>query len=407
MNPTLYNPSTHYSNQTQTTLPLPRPGYYSPLVDPPVTTDLIFHEGSVYRKFVGDGFEAYKREAVTMAKPKTRWRGKPIPNSVLHQIYAFFEWGYQQYKCEQVVRLFYNQVTEEWKAWAFPQEGGQGLAVSEIENNPRFETERAAIGRGFSLYGSIHHHCSAGAFQSGTDRNDEKGWSGIHFTVGKIGSPTYDLHARVVIGNDVQTDVNLAEWFEVPEVIRNAVAPSLRDALAPIALSIACTPPPAGTEVPQAWKDNVMVREYAPVTQTYHYTGHNHNGHLPNNSLMTASEYAWQIKVKNDYQFKKDFEIVAGLYDLDSFDAIMYLIRENYKDIPVAWAFLDTFPAKVRAKKLAEDKAKLTTPADVASTKAKLLEDAADELEAIVQAREEASPPLTDAELQAWADDRS
>ncbi len=33
---------------------------------------------------------------------------------------------------------------------------------------------------------SAHHHCSASAFQSGTDEENERGQDGLHITVGRM-----------------------------------------------------------------------------------------------------------------------------------------------------------------------------------------------------------------------------
>jgi hypothetical protein len=51
------------------------------------------------------------------------------------------------------------------------------------------------------MFGTVHHHCSSSAFQSGTDHSDELSREGLHFTIGNLDKPfDLDIHARITIG---------------------------------------------------------------------------------------------------------------------------------------------------------------------------------------------------------------
>lgn len=75
-----------------------------------------------------------------------------------------------------------------------------------------------SLGDGWAEAGSVHHHCSSGAFQSGTDHSDEMKASGLHITIGKIGSDEYEIDARFREGESF-TEPQLSSFFEVPEYL--------------------------------------------------------------------------------------------------------------------------------------------------------------------------------------------
>ena len=51
-------------------------------------------------------------------------------------------------------------------------------------------------------FGTVHHHCSASAFQSSTDEQNEWNQDGLHITVGKMDQERHDLHARFYLGGN-------------------------------------------------------------------------------------------------------------------------------------------------------------------------------------------------------------
>lgn len=51
-------------------------------------------------------------------------------------------------------------------------------------------------------FGTVHHHCSASAFQSSTDEQNEWNQDGLHITVGRMDQERHDLHARFYLGGN-------------------------------------------------------------------------------------------------------------------------------------------------------------------------------------------------------------
>ena len=153
--------------------------------------------------------------------PVFRFKGGKISSDLWRTGLAFMKWTYDTYHAEAQLRLFYNETTKEWKMQVFPQQIYSGLYTKELANHPDIDKLFKEVGDGFLQFGTLHHHCNASAFQSGTDLNDEKDQNGIHITVGSLDSDSADFHYRVVYrgfqyprtpgkGNKI----SLADWFE-------------------------------------------------------------------------------------------------------------------------------------------------------------------------------------------------
>ena len=213
--------------------------------------------------FAKDGF-------VKDTKPYIEWRGGQIPISLWQTVLAFF----QAHKSNEVqVRLYYNPVSKEWKAHAFPQEYPSGMTTKELPNHKNTAEDAAMFPEPWVRMGSVHHHCSMAAFQSGTDKTDEEGVVGLHITVGKLNDPKFDIHSRVCLRlpgtldaegkctsgpQQVFYDADLSQWFCLPETWESMLpAAVLRIALnymlsAPVAKEIG---------YPQRWEDNLIKYE--------------------------------------------------------------------------------------------------------------------------------------------------
>lgn len=184
-----------------------------------------------------------------------------IPPDEWNKVLAFFKWTYDTWKSESQVRLFANTTNGEIRAWAFPQKADTGMTAKEIEDHENFGPQRAQFPDPTWLYfGTVHHHCDGGAFQSHTDREDETTKDGLHITVGKLGGQEYDMDARLyILKHKFVPDMSLfydvsgmrAEWF--PDWTLKFAPP---DDI--IARMLMCQPAPAETVIPQQWKDNVI-----------------------------------------------------------------------------------------------------------------------------------------------------
>ncbi|MGZ4961685.1 MAG: hypothetical protein ACXWC8_03930 [Limisphaerales bacterium] len=154
---------------------------------------------------------------IKSAKGKLQFTGPKFERNMWHEVLSFFRWTYQEMRSESQVRLYVNTKLGRWGAWAFPQAARTGMTAEELDVT---ETPEQAVER-FASWGSepsadwlyfctVHHHCSAGAFQSGTDERNEENQDGLHITVGKMDSDRHDLHARFYLdGNCFDPDLSL------------------------------------------------------------------------------------------------------------------------------------------------------------------------------------------------------
>ena len=60
------------------------------------------------------------------------------------------------------------------------------------------------------MFGTVHHHCSTSAFQSGTDEADETNREGFHFTIGNLDKEDIDIHFRWCLDNQCHELDNLS-----------------------------------------------------------------------------------------------------------------------------------------------------------------------------------------------------
>jgi hypothetical protein len=223
---------------------------------------------------------------VTSSDISVNWDGPTIPHDVWSQILAFFKWTHDQHKSESQVRLYVNQKDKTWRAWAFPQKAGTGMTSEEIPvpQGGVEETVEDALVRfrewGFepsgdwTRFGTVHHHCSAGAFQSSTDEKNEKDQDGLHITVGKIDENEHDLHCRFYVGG-ISFNPRMDRFFDIGNELAELLPTSKWD---DIARAMMCVPAVTDQPFPDKWKENYIKVEYkqhqfhtpdSNYTQTY------------------------------------------------------------------------------------------------------------------------------------------
>lgn len=201
---------------------------------------------------------------VKSTKANFDWQGPKISAEVWHQVLAFFRWSHDKTKSETQVRLFVNAKHGQWAAWAFPQICGTGMTTKEIsEGSDEWNKQRSLFkdSAGWMPFGTVHHHCTAGASQSGVDKDNEQGQDGLHITVGHMNSKSYDIHARFYLsGSKFTPDLNVL-WDignvmdDVPDWARSLLP---ADTEHRIAESQMCEPAPEETEFPDEWKANLI-----------------------------------------------------------------------------------------------------------------------------------------------------
>jgi hypothetical protein len=260
----------------------------------------ILHEGKLWDHVDNDFVTGYvlSHNTIPAGKPTLLMRTPLFPFSEWAKIVAFFKWTQKEFTSEAQVRLYYNRQTREWKAWAFPQKAN-GMTTKEL--NPAHEInlygeEKAVAARwgdttrlfadpNWVHYGSVHHHCTATAFQSGTDREDENNIDGMHITLGKILDDTMDHHMRFSFMESFYNFTELSEFVEAPpqlalltKNLEEAYGPKFHNFLPkiPQALLMSCFY--EQVEVPEEWKANVYHYEYKAMSTLSFQDGHYEKG---------------------------------------------------------------------------------------------------------------------------------
>ena len=157
--------------------------------------NLIIHKDKVYKPIESPFYNGYEPVDVDEDEPTLEWKGGKIPIAVWNQVLSFFKWSYDETHSETQVRLLYHPKDNHWVAWAFPQEHGTGMTAKEIDGDEK-DKQRAKFA-GYTACGTVHHHCSSGAFQSSVDHNNEISQDGVHITVGNMDQDMYLSHIHI------------------------------------------------------------------------------------------------------------------------------------------------------------------------------------------------------------------
>lgn len=195
------------------------------------------------------------------------WAGSTL-NSIWPTVLAFLKWTQDTYRSESQLRLFVNKNTGEWAPWAFPQKAHTGMSARELTDTDagyeRTKEQRVKFSdtEGWYYWGTVHHHCTSSAFQSGVDRHNEQNQDGIHITVGHLDKNQYDIHFRLYVGGFQLTSVNELDFWDtggemdtIPEKFRSLLPPNTELLLARQQMGV---PAPAGTTFPEEWKANIV-----------------------------------------------------------------------------------------------------------------------------------------------------
>lgn len=207
-------------------------------------------------------FSCLFEHEIKATKAEFNWTGPKITDEQWAEMLAFFQWTYDNHKSEAQVRLFAHPELG-WKIWAFPQAGGTSLTTKEVDNEDS-RIQRAAIPEGYVPFGTVHHHCALGAFQSGTDTHDEHAVDGLHITVGKIDEQLFDIHCRLYVKKN-KFDPKMNAFWDVGDEAREkadwlvSLKYNAQDVLDREARAQMCIPAPAGTTFPELWKTNYIL----------------------------------------------------------------------------------------------------------------------------------------------------
>jgi hypothetical protein len=206
------------------------------------------------------GLLSYRIEyEVKSAKGRLDYSGPQFTPEMWHQVMSFFRWTHKEMQSESQVRLYVNHKLGRWGAWAFPQAARTGMSARElpVQETPEKARERFASWNSepsddWLYFGTVHHHCSASAFQSSTDEQNERNQDGLHITVGKMEADRHDLHARLYLGgNCFEPDMDL--FWPVDPDLAAKVPPGMLNDIARFQMCRKIT-----ADFPDAWKANLV-----------------------------------------------------------------------------------------------------------------------------------------------------
>jgi hypothetical protein len=195
---------------------------------------------------------------------RLQYNGPKFAPAMWHQVLSFFRWTNKEMASESQVRLYVNIKLGRWGAWAFPQEARTGMSAREIvvqetpeQARERFAAWAAEPSADWLYFCTVHHHCEASAFQSGTDEANERNQDGLHLTVGHLDADRHDLHARFYLaGNCFEPDLSLF-WPVEPELAAQVPA-TLLDAVARFQMGGKVV-----VDFPDQWRKNVIEQRRA------------------------------------------------------------------------------------------------------------------------------------------------
>jgi hypothetical protein len=201
---------------------------------------------------------------VKAAKGRLEYSGPKFAPEMWHQIMSFFRWTHAEMHSESQVRLYVNEKLGRWGAWAFPQEARTGMTARElpVQETPEKAEERFASWNSepsddWLYFGTVHHHCSASAFQSSTDERNEWNQDGLHITIGRVDSDRRDLHARFYLaGNCFEPDMSL--FWPIESELAAKLPRELHDELARFQMSERID-----IDFPSTWRANIVEVESA------------------------------------------------------------------------------------------------------------------------------------------------
>jgi hypothetical protein len=184
----------------------------------------IIHEDTLYEEKAGPLVTTYTRFQLPIKEPNPTWNGPRIPWDLWTEMVAWCQVTQEKFKSEALVLLFFDQELQQWSHW-YPPQITNGMTVKADESDPDYTEQRKLYPD--LQFGTLHHHCTTGAFASGTDKSDEEDREGLHFTIGHLGSDEHSVHFRFCYQGQcyegsASSVIEPPEWLKtVPEKYRS------------------------------------------------------------------------------------------------------------------------------------------------------------------------------------------
>jgi len=200
---------------------------------------------------------------VKSAQGRLDYTGPKIAPDLWHSVLSFFRWTHKETQSESQVRLYVNHRLGRWGAWAFPQQARTGMTARElpVPETPeqalvRFAAWQSEPSEDWLYFGTAHHHCSASAFQSSTDEQNERNQDGLHLTVGRLDAEHHEVHARFYLGGNAY-EPDLSRFWAVDLGLAALLPPEVLPLVARFQMGAKVT-----VDFPDAWRANLVeVRE--------------------------------------------------------------------------------------------------------------------------------------------------
>jgi len=191
---------------------------------------------------------------ISEAKASLEYLGPFITQDMWRQILSFFAWTNREHHSESQVRWYINMKEARWAAWAYPQKERTGMSAQELGDTPEFKEQRAQFNDDWEYFGTVHHHCNGGAFQSGVDETNEKGQDGLHVTVGHLDKEHHSIHCRVYQSEvKFEQTLDMSTFWDIGKDLMRMIPADLWDKVARYQMGVASNVP-----FPEAWKNNVI-----------------------------------------------------------------------------------------------------------------------------------------------------
>lgn len=270
-----------------------------------------------------------------------KYEGPKIPPEEWHKILSFFRWTNSEHHSESQVRLFVNPMTGEWKGWAFPQEARTGMSARELDSHPTTVEQRARFNDqdGWIYFGTVHHHCSASAFQSSVDLSNEENQDGLHITVGSMSSDRHDIHCRVYVSKD-RFEPDMSEFWDIGENVARLMPPDMHDRMARWQM---CEK--REVEFPNEWRENVIEIKTISSNSTgfigngtgastggTYYSSHGFHKNKKDIPFMDRSTEAVEEIVKEVYTAGQDMDWIMEVFQSLMHGGILDKILDILKD---------------------------------------------------------------------------
>lgn len=236
--------------------------------------NVILHNNIMYEEFTNQHCVGYKKLSAvdTKNKPFFSWGGGKFDLSEWDKVLAFLIWTQNEFKSESLMNFYHDEANNKLFAIPVPQFVGTGMTVTADANNEEMWAKHYLLTGGCEPVGTVHHHCLASAFQSGTDKQDETNKFGLHITIGNIGQEQMSFHSRVSFFQEF-FEPQLGEWFDLmnPVLKRYERKPFYNDMVVETITRY------NNSEFPEEWKEFCQIKKYT----TYLPTGHPY-GTTPN-----------------------------------------------------------------------------------------------------------------------------